>query len=164
MVKRANQNRAELVEVLARAIPALQDANDAFDEVAGLVLGVNRTDLRLLGAIVRDGLSAPSAIADATGLSRPAVTIALNRLERAGLIRRASDPGNRRSVRIEPTPEAVRQCEQIWGPLAAEGMTLFEAYSTDELDAMARILEAARVIQERHAERVRGLAKKKKPR
>src|SRR5688572_9793764 len=103
MVKRANQNRAELLALLTRAIPALQDANDTFDEAAGQVLGVNRTDLRLLGAVVRDGLSAPSVIADATGLSRPAATIALNRLERAGLIRRASAPDDRRAVRIEPT-------------------------------------------------------------
>lgn len=165
MIRSSNQRRAELVAAFARAMPELQDATDAVDEAAAEILGTNRTDLRVLGVLVRRGPTPPSALADATGLSRGAMTTALDRLEAAGYVRRVPDPEDRRSVRVETTAEATRAIEAIWGPIAREGAAAFDGYSTDELAAILRFLDEARAVQERHADRIRGMAKKKrKPR
>jgi len=53
----------------------------------------------------------PSGIADELGMSKQAVNYLLGGLERAGYVRRADDPDDRRSRRVELTDrgEAVRQ-------------------------------------------------------
>jgi DNA-binding MarR family transcriptional regulator len=162
MIRKSNQNRAELMAAVGQALPTFQDATEKFDEAAAEVLGLNRTDLRALGTVTRGGPVSPSALADATGLSRGAMTTALDRLEKAGYVRRVPDPDDRRGVRVEASPEAMRAVEQIWGPLAAEGETVFRDFTVDELAAVLRCLREATAAQERHVERVRGLKLKKK--
>jgi DNA-binding MarR family transcriptional regulator len=162
MIRKSKQSRSELVAAFARAFPELQDATDSFDEAAAELLGLNRTDLRALGAVTRRGPLSPSELADAARLSRSAMTTAIDRLEKAGYVRRVPDPEDRRGLRIEPTAEAMRAVGSVWGPLAEEGATMLARYSVEELDALVRILEDARAIQERHVERVRALQKKRK--
>jgi DNA-binding MarR family transcriptional regulator len=164
MIRKSNQKRAELLAAFGRALPAFQDATDTFDEAAAEVLGLNRTDLRALGIAMRGGGMSPSTLADAAGLSRSAMTTALDRLEQAGYIRRVPDPDDRRGLCIESTPDALRTAEAIWGPLAAEGETMLAGYTTDELAAIVRCLLEATALQDRHVERIRGLSRKNRPR
>jgi DNA-binding MarR family transcriptional regulator len=140
-----------------RALPDLQDATDTFDDAAAEALGVNRTDLRVLGVVVRGGRISPSALADAAGLSRGAMTTALDRLEAAGYTRRTPNPQDRRGLTIEATPEAFRRCVQIWGPLAEQSSRVLKPFSTDELEKLVVLLQEVRAIQLSHVERVRNL-------
>jgi DNA-binding MarR family transcriptional regulator len=159
MVRKSNQNRSALLAALAQGVPQLQNATDTVDEAAAEVLGLNRTDLRALEILSRAGPHAASALATATGLSRGAMTTALDRIERAGYIRRTPDPDDRRGVRVELTEEARRWIERIWGPIAEDGARILQTYETDELAIILRFLEQARALQEAHAERIRALAR-----
>ncbi|MBV8079648.1 MAG: MarR family transcriptional regulator [Actinobacteria bacterium] len=52
--------------------------------------------------------SSPGELADELELSSGAMTNRLDRLERAGLIRRRPDPADRRSIKVELTDEGAR--------------------------------------------------------
>src|SRR4028119_1051891 len=76
---------------------------DLFEEAACAALGVGRSDLRALN-LLEHGPLGPSALADALGLSRAAVTALLDRLEAAGHVGRTPAPGRRRPLPARPPP------------------------------------------------------------
>src|SRR6266571_1126444 len=151
----SKHKKTDLIVTVAQALPRLQEATDAIDEAAARILGVNRTDLRALGILQRVGSVSAGTLAEATGLTRGAMTTALDRLQQAGLVHRVRDTEDRRGVRVEMTKRAIDRCNEIWGPLAREGVRLLEKYSTDELTTILHFLEAARVLQEAHVTRIK---------
>lgn len=142
------------------AVADLQNATDDFDDAAAEVLGVNRTDLRILEALGRQGVQYPARIAALTGRSRGAITTAIDRLERAGYVRRVRDPQDRRLWRIELTAEAIRRAAEIWGLLVQEGVRMLSPYPSDELALILRFLRDARTLQEQQLARIRKLRKR----
>jgi DNA-binding MarR family transcriptional regulator len=72
----------------------------AFDALAARRLDVNMTDLHCLNIIEsRSGLTA-GELASEAGLTSGAVTGVIDRLERAGYVRRVGDPYDRRKVKV----------------------------------------------------------------
>jgi DNA-binding MarR family transcriptional regulator len=63
----------------------------------------------VLGKLRRSGSSTPGKLAAQFELSSGAMTNRLDRLEEAGLIRRAPDPEDRRAVRVELTDAGRRR-------------------------------------------------------
>jgi DNA-binding MarR family transcriptional regulator len=155
MIRKSNYSRAELLEAIGRAVQAFQDATDEVDEAAAARLHVNRTDLRCLGVLSQSGATSASTLADRAGLTRGAMTTALDRLETAGWVKRVWDQEDRRTVRIEITPAARKEIENLYGELAKEGMRLLQGYSSRDLAAVLRYLEDGRELQRRHALHVR---------
>jgi DNA-binding MarR family transcriptional regulator len=143
---------------------ALQNATDLVDDAAAEVMGVNRTDLRVIELLSRQGPSSASELAERAHRSRGAMTTALDRLERAELVLRVTNSEDRRGVQVELTPRAQAWIAQIWGPLAAEGQALVAEFSTEELGVVQRFLELATRLQETHAERIRALSPPPAPR
>jgi DNA-binding MarR family transcriptional regulator len=121
------------------------------DEAFCKRIGVNRTDGRCLDVIdQRPGLAA-GELAEAVGLSRGAVTTALDRLERRGLVTRHRDPDDRRRVTLQPTPEAERLAWEAYGPLGEMGGPMLAQLSDEELRSAIRFLRGGTEINERRA-------------
>jgi DNA-binding MarR family transcriptional regulator len=97
------------------------------------------------------------ALGRASGLSSGAVTTLIDRLERAGYVRRVRDTEDRRRVLVAMTDEARRRAAEVWGPIAAEAGDLVGAYDDAQLALLRDFTRAARESLERHRERVRGL-------
>jgi len=132
-------------------------ANDVADQAVADFLGINRTDARCLEIIERLGGATAGRLARESGLSTGAVTTVLDRLERAGLARRTSDPEDRRRVVVEITPAARQANEQLYRPLVAAATERMLRYSEEELALLREYHRASRELTEAHAERVRGL-------
>jgi DNA-binding MarR family transcriptional regulator len=81
----------------------------------------------------------------------------LDRLEAKGYVRRVRDENDRRRVLVELTPLTRERMQAIWGPLAAEGGAELEHYSAEQLHAVIDYFRLFREVNERHAERIRGL-------
>jgi len=77
-----------------------------YEEALAERLAMNVTDLRCLEYLLQDPGLAPGQLADRSGLTTGAVTGVLDRLEKAGFIRRMADPRDRRRAVIETTPAA----------------------------------------------------------
>jgi DNA-binding MarR family transcriptional regulator len=142
---------------VGRRIQAFQDATDEMDEAVAGRLGLNRTDLRCLSVVSQAGPVTPSALADATGLTRAAMTTALDRLERAGYLRRVRSQEDRRSVRVELGKDAAQQVQELYGPIAAEGARMLQKFTAAELSALLKILDTSTKMQRDHARRIRGM-------
>ena len=153
----SRQAREALVNEIGLEVRAYQNAQDAFDEAATGRLGINRSDGRALDIIDRHGRITAGDLAKESGLSTGAITTLLDRLERAGYVRRVRDDVDRRRVLVELTDEARRRAWEIWGPIAeASGRTLGR-YSNEELLFIRDFLRSSREFLLEHLERVKAL-------
>jgi DNA-binding MarR family transcriptional regulator len=94
----------------------------SMDETASET-GLNFAEWGMLGMLRRSGppyRSTPGQLAKWAGLSGPAMTNRLDRLEAAGLVRRRPDPDDRRAVQIELTEQGHRAWEESVGVQAAK--------------------------------------------
>ena len=99
----------KLLRALGERVQAFQDATDEVDEAVARILRLNRTDLRCLSVLSQAGAISASALADATGLTRGAMTTALDRLEAGWLRPPCVGSGGRRTVRVEIPMPPVRK-------------------------------------------------------
>jgi DNA-binding MarR family transcriptional regulator len=146
----------DLVGRVAQEIALGQHATGGVDEAAAAVLGVNPTDLRCLGQLFL-GPSTAGALAEACGLTRGAMTTALDRLEAAGYVRRVRSTTDRRQVVVDLTEHALERCGAIWGPIATAGMARLAEYDEKQLEFLLGFLREGRELQEREAERIRAM-------
>jgi DNA-binding MarR family transcriptional regulator len=128
------------------------------DDAAATLLGLNPTDQRCLGALVVRGPMTAGRLADAAYLSAGAMTASIDRLERAGFVRRVRDEEDRRRVVVEATPAARKRAWELYQPLADGGAEILTAYSDAELRLIAGFLRGATELQLSHAEVLRRLA------
>ncbi|MEU3253238.1 MarR family transcriptional regulator [Streptomyces sp. NPDC006997] len=121
--------------------------------------GLNVTDLTCLGLLFEarnagDRLGA-GELAVRARLTTGAVTGVLNRLEKAGYIRREPDPGDRRRVwaTLEDAAQ-LRVCE-VYGPLYERLGALFADYTDDEIAVLADWLTRARAAMRESLDELR---------
>lgn len=72
-------------------------------------LGMNPTDMRSIHLLELMGPLTPGKLAECTRLTTGGVTVVLDRLEKAGYVRRERNPQDRRSVLIHLEPEILKQ-------------------------------------------------------
>jgi DNA-binding MarR family transcriptional regulator len=131
----------------------LQRAVDRYDELVASQLGINRSDLRCLDLLHESGTMTAGQLAAGSGLTSGATTRMLDRLERAGYLRRRSDSGDRRRVLVELTPRARGLAADLYGSFetAAEGLG---RYRPDQLALLREFLEGGRRKYEEQAARL----------
>ncbi len=143
---------------MARAAADFGAAADDVDAATAVALGVNRTDLRLLGLVHRAGSLSAGALASAAGLSPAATTTAVQRLVAAGHLLREIDPADRRRTVLTVTDSAAASIALAYGPVADDGRRELAGYQSAELAVIERFLRAGIDLQRRHAARIRTLA------
>ena len=79
-----------------------------FNAQAAEKAGLGMTDMQMLHMLQLHGPSTPSRLAAWTRLSSGGITVALDRLEKLGLVKRGRTPDDRRVVRIELTARGQR--------------------------------------------------------
>jgi DNA-binding MarR family transcriptional regulator len=151
-------SRRQLVDELFYEMRANGTANERFDDAAHEALGLNRTDVRCIDIVEREGgrLTA-GALAELSGLTTAAVTGIVDRLEAKGYARRVRDDGDRRRVFVELTPLARKRTERIWAPMAEEANGIVAKLSTKELELLRDWFRMGRELNEREIERVKRL-------
>ncbi|MBX6766229.1 MAG: MarR family transcriptional regulator [Actinomadura rubrobrunea] len=81
--------------------------------------GLNVTDAQAINALVLDGPQTPGQLAQLMGITTGgAITAVIDRLEKAGFVRRTRDPDDRRRVIVEPVPENVARLARYFEPIA----------------------------------------------
>jgi DNA-binding MarR family transcriptional regulator len=145
---------------LAEAAAAAADfgaAAGAVDAAAASALGVNRTDLRMIGLLHQRGPLTAGQLSTASGLSPAATSTAIQRLVTSGLITRTVDSADRRRATIAVTAEAADRFEDIYGPVGAAGMAQLAEYDAPQLALVADFLRRGERLQLNQAERIRRL-------
>jgi DNA-binding MarR family transcriptional regulator len=154
----SKESKQELTQEVIYAARRSEAATDSFDMLASEALGVNATDARCLDIVDNEGGAITAGrLAELSGLTTAAVTAVIDRLEEKGYARRVRDESDRRRVLVELTPLLRERAEAIWSPIGIEGRRALERFTLDELRAVLRYFRLSRELNERHAERVRGM-------
>lgn len=109
---------------LANALHALIAGSVATHEAVADRLGINSTDLRCLGLATSEPGLTPTRLAELAGLTTGAITGVLDRLERAGFVRREADPADRRRLRVRLIPDRLGELGEYYKPIIRRAVEL----------------------------------------
>jgi DNA-binding MarR family transcriptional regulator len=112
------------------------------DLVAGLV-GLNSTDLECLDLLQLAGPTTAGRLAEHTGLTSGATTAVIDRLERAGFVKRRRDGHDRRRVLVEIVNSGIERIAPLYVPLQARVKQLNREFTDDDLAAVVNYMTKA---------------------
>lgn len=144
-------SREALRAVLDQQIRAVSALSVMLSQTVAERAGLNPTDMEALDLLFMNGPITAGRLAELTGLTTGAITGIVDRLERAGHVRRETDPADRRRVIIQPLPEkAAREFAPLYAPLAAAMAALYDRYSDAELGLIVDFLGKSQEIATAH--------------
>ena len=101
--------RAALMQELEHAMRRSSAQGVIFGQTVANVAGISSSDLECLDFLNLEGRVTAGRLAEVTGLTTGAITGVVDRLEKAGLVRRERDESDRRKVFIAVVPENDRE-------------------------------------------------------
>jgi DNA-binding MarR family transcriptional regulator len=142
-----SSGRKELHAALVREVRRMVANSVLFNTRMAEALEINPTDLQFINLLEIHGPLTPGKLAQATGLTTGGVTVVLDRLEKAGVIRRAANPSDRRSSIIHVSPKFLRTAQAAYGEMGRATDRLFGEFSEKELAVVLAFLKKANDIR-----------------
>ena len=130
--------RAALLQELEEAMRRSSAQGVIFGQTVANVAGISGSDLECLDFLNLEGPVTAGRLAEVTGLTTGAITGVIDRLEKAGLVRRERDETDRRKVFIATVPENVAQIGRYYVPMQAAMHKVWSSYSEAELQLLLR--------------------------
>jgi MarR family transcriptional regulator, organic hydroperoxide resistance regulator len=112
-----------------------------FNSKAAEKAGMGLTDMQVINLLQLNGPSTPSRLGEWTGLSSGGVTVALDRLEKAGYVRREPNPNDRRSSLIVLMPVHMKRLKGMYEGVEDETRQLLGTMTESDLAAVVRFFE-----------------------
>ena len=129
--------RDVVIERFAALGRQLSQATVLFHEQIAEHVGLSATDHKCLDlAVQAERPLTAGQIAELSGLSTGAVTGVIDRLERAGFVRRVRDPHDRRKVLVEVSRGSLTRYGTAYDGLWSALDSALTGYSEDELKAI----------------------------
>src|SRR5205085_1729929 len=128
--------RAALLQELEHALRRSSAQGVIFGQTVANVAGISGSDLECLDFLNLEGRVTAGRLAEVTGLTTGAITGVVDRLEKAGLVRRERDESDRRKVFIALVPENVAKIGKFYVHMQRGMLELWETYSDAELTLM----------------------------
>lgn len=94
---------------------------------------LNPTDVETLGVLAVVGAATPTRLASLLAMGTGSMTLVIDRLERAGFVRRVRDTKDRRSLTIEIVEQRSREMAALYAPLQQRAAEITQRYSDSEL-------------------------------
>jgi len=146
-----SSRKRQLFESLIIEVRASQNATDRYDQAVADTLGLNRTDMRCLDILDREGRMTAGELAAQTGLTTGAITTVVDRLEAAGHARRVRDTDDRRRVYVELSDAARRNTGRFYAEHAELAESLYRRYSESEIELLLEFVRRGREFNDRKA-------------
>ncbi len=121
-------------------------------------LGLGPSDHKCLDIAHRAGASGhvtAGQLAELTGLTTGAITGVLDRLEKAGYVRRERDPNDRRQVLVRLLPDRMPELTAMFEPIARTWAEVCEGYSEEDLAVVRDFLQKATQVSEQQIDLLR---------
>ena len=143
-------SRQELLKALDEAVRKVGAQSVLISDLVATRVGLNSTDLECLDLLYLAGAITAGRLAEHTGLTTGATTAVIDRLERAGFVRRRRDPADRRRVFVEVVPESGERVIPLYTPLQQGMDRLNEQYDDDQLAVVVDFLTRAFDVAAEH--------------
>jgi DNA-binding MarR family transcriptional regulator len=130
--------RAALLQELEEAMRRSSAQGVLYGQTVANVAGIANSDLECMDILYLEGRVTAGRLAEVTGLTTGAITGVVDRLEKAGLVRRERDENDRRKVFIVVVPEAAMKIGQFYVPMQRAMEKVFNTYSDQELRLLLR--------------------------
>src|SRR3982751_1579276 len=130
--------RAALMQELEHAVRKSSALGVIFGQTVANAVGVSSSDLECLDFLNLEGRVTAGRLAELTGLTTGAITGVVDRLEKAGLVRRERDEDDRRKVFISIVPENVAKIGKYYEQLQRTMQGVFDGYTDAELRLLLR--------------------------
>jgi DNA-binding MarR family transcriptional regulator len=148
-------------ELADRIIASMTDLAGALGRLHDLVaqqLGIAPTDLLCLHVLNRAGASTAGALSVQLGRTTGAVTHMIDRLEKAGYVRRQPDPHDRRRVLVEASAPGLERIASFYSGMDAGSRRLVTTFSGEQLTAIHAFLQGSYEITAEECDRLIRLA------
>jgi DNA-binding MarR family transcriptional regulator len=109
-----------------------------FGQAVANVAGLSGSDLDCMDFLNLEGRMTAGRLAELTGLTTGAITGVIDRLEKAGLVRRERDEIDRRKVYIMTVPENAARIGRLYVPMQQAMHKVWSAYTEAELLLLLR--------------------------
>lgn len=129
----SSTSRAELVRRLVTTVRRQVAWTVLHNQALADRLGMGLTDLHCVNLLDLEGPMTAGRLAELMGLTTGAVTGVLDRLERAGMVRREADPSDRRRVVARLVPEGMERVSAAYAAVGAETHALYSSYAEEQL-------------------------------
>ncbi|GAA3431876.1 MarR family winged helix-turn-helix transcriptional regulator [Kutzneria kofuensis] len=103
---------------------------------AAAAAGLHATEWYALSLLDLEGSLTSGELSARTGLTTGATTRLIDRLERAGYVRRTTDAADRRKVVVEPAPDALAGVEAIVGPARRHIAEIIAGYTPEQQELL----------------------------
>jgi DNA-binding MarR family transcriptional regulator len=132
--------RAALMEELEHAVRRSSALGVLFGQTVASRVGISSSDLECLDFLNLEGRVTAGRLAELTGLTTGAITGVVDRLEKAGLVRRERDDNDRRKVFIAIVPENVAKVGKFYAHMQRAMLKQWESYSDADLRLLLRFM------------------------
>ncbi len=140
-------NRKEIIQNIVDKFKEMSLEAVMFHQALADELGLYITDHKCMDIIHRFGAMPAGRLGELTGLTTGAITGMIDRLEKAGYVRRTNDPKDRRKTIVEPVRnmKLERKIEMTFRPLHERMHRVLSFYSDNELtfllDALTELIK-----------------------
>lgn len=126
-------DRSERLAAVLREVRRMTAQSVLISQAVSERFGLSSSDLECLDLALLSGGATAGEFAKVTGLTTGAITGVIDRLERAGYVRRARDPTDRRKVIVRARPAMTRRIAPLYESLQREMTALWSQYSDAQL-------------------------------
>lgn len=114
-----------------------------FHQAAAAKLGLGITDTKTITVVVQEGPMTAGQLARRLSLTTGAVTNVIDRLERRGIVKRASDGEDRRKVIVTVNEKKLATADSVYRSVGKAFEGLLATYTTEELEFLVRYFQAS---------------------
>lgn len=135
----ARRNRKAVIDAVSSAGRQMSASSVMFHARIAEKFGLSVTDWRAWDLVIRHGPLTAGDLARVTGLTPGAVTGLMDRLEKAGTVRRVRDSQDRRKILVRAREQSFheRLAKSLFSPMLQAAEELYAIYTDDQLRTIA---------------------------
>ena len=150
----SEKNKEKLVYDLMIGVRKLTRSSLMLQYAIAEKMKLNATDAECIDFLMDMGPSTAGDLAKATRLTTGAITNVIDRLERAGFVKREMDPKDRRKIIISFIPKKNEKSKRYYDEMAADVYKLLSGYNESKLRSILQYSESLTAIFQNHAEKI----------
>jgi DNA-binding MarR family transcriptional regulator len=150
----STSNHAGLRETVVRCLRQFIAGSILYNQQIADGLGLRLTDVQCINVLDLLGPSTPGELARQTGLTTGGVTVMLDRLEKAGYVRREPNPRDRRSVLVRLNPGKLKKIRAFYREIDRRMVTLLDGLPEPELRSVVNLFSKMNELPKEHPRRL----------